>query len=199
MPIYNIYLVDLVPSAGRRLLGFSESTKTTIASRITSLFERVCEGTAFTPQASFLLGTPHSHELVVYFLPTRSQSIIGRVGGQLSTIDGNTSGATYFASAGMISEVWLDPRDPAQAGRARPNLPARQLANLAFHELMHNKVDAHPQLKISRDMHNEPGEIGLRSKPIAPDISNADIRLMRRGLHIEIPQFWDPGLIFRPR
>src|SRR5205814_1923842 len=124
---FNIYLVNLIPQTHARFLHFTEHAQQSVANRLQNLFDQVCAGTAFSPaQASFLPGTPHPNELVVYFVPDRASSVIVRQGGPAPT---HNEGETAFVSGAMISEVYV--------GHAGPQ--STTIASCAFHELMHNK------------------------------------------------------------
>lgn len=68
-------------------------------------------------------------DVVVYFVRDRMSSIASRVGGTFNA-NPDTGGYTSPTPHGIVSEVYVE-----------YNLPARKLANIAFHELMHNKLD----------------------------------------------------------
>ena len=187
MSIYNIYLVDLIPDGARRLLRFTESSKQTIANRLTALFTQVCNGTTYSPAANFLPGTPKRGELVVYFLPDRDDSLIAREGGNNPT---HNEGMCWPSPRGMIAEVYV--------GRAGPT--SMNIANTAFHELMHNKLDLHPHLRVIRNLHTQGGG-GLASASLGfqASLTPRNISLMRDALPTAIPQYWNPSLIYNPR
>lgn len=65
---------------------------------------------------------------------------------------------------------------------------SRLLANLAFHECMHNKLDTHPQLGIMQDIHTTGGLAGLGVTSDS-QLTDQNIMDMRGGLGINIPQF----------
>src|SRR5262249_8919922 len=68
------------------------------------------------------------HDLVVYFVADPSKSLINEL--QLSTSTVDLGGRTAIGSKlGNVSEVYVDKNGPAQ-----------KLANIAWHELMHNKL-----------------------------------------------------------
>jgi hypothetical protein len=189
MPIYNIYMVDLVPNRARRFLRFEADNKRAVAAQVQTFFERVCNGTQIEPRANFLPGTPHENELVVYFIPDRSESIIVRERGPAPT---DNEGQTWFSVQGMISEVYV-----AQAG---PQTDL--LAKCAFHELMHNKLDIHPAIHPlpSGTLHSQGGG-GLAELPLTPSsvLTQQNIQLMKNALNSHIRQYWNPGLIFSAR
>jgi hypothetical protein len=187
MGIYNIYLVNLIPQQHTRFLHFSEAAQDSVASRLQNLFDQVCAGTTLSPRASFLPGTPHSNELVVYFLPDRASSIIASRGGPPPI---HNEGETAFVSGAMISEVYV--------GQAGPQ--STTIANCAFHELMHNKLDMHPQLAVIRNLHTRGGGgIANRGVNFNSALTPRNKQLMRGALRLNIPQFWDPNLIYGRR
>src|SRR5262245_45231221 len=69
---------------------------------------------------------------VIYLLKNDSKSIVA----QYSSDPLGFSGSTADTNEGVISEIYLEP----QFGDAE--LP-RLLANIAYHELLHNKLDAY--------------------------------------------------------
>jgi len=81
----------------------------------------------------------------------------------------------------MISEVFIS----ESAGDARIG---RLLAILAFHELMHNKLDAHPTRSVVSDIHNlggaAKGKVGHNDDP-----SDGNKKLMAQHLGLRIPQY----------
>jgi hypothetical protein len=123
-------------------------------------------------------------DLVCYMLSTSSDSIVsshssGQLGPAGSTVWSQTSNA-------MISEIYMD----ATTGDAsRPRL----LANLIIHELMHNKLDAHPSRAVIRTSAGTHGIAGGRVSTggaisSASTPSDADVRAMRRGIDLSIAQ-----------
>lgn len=124
-------------------------------------------------------------ELVVYFLPRRQKSIIVEVTGQTPTKDG--AGATLLSDQGVISEVFIE-------SSAGDNSLAKLLAICAFHELMHNKLDADPKHTVT-DVHKLGGAAGA-------NFGNGDVptdahkRLMGKHLGTAIPQY--TGHLFKP-
>ena len=94
------------------------------------------------------------------------------------------SGATLWMGArGMVSEIYLEMME----GDAHY---AQLVANAAFHEAMHNKLDAHPQFD-SFDVHKIKGgglsrELGISS---STKLAPADITAMAPALTRNIPQF----------
>lgn len=99
-------------------------------------------------------------ELLVYFVASYRSSVIEDAGGKLKdTTFMKEGGATWDSPDGMISEVWLD-GSPLRAAKPLSNADYQQaLANVAFHELMHNKLDTSNThaVKDINDIHFDAG------------------------------------------
>jgi hypothetical protein len=113
---------------------------------------------------------PEKHELLVYFMPPYTSIIkhAPRAGAPDFTKDGNT----VFGSG--ASEVYVNSTDP------------QALANLAFHELMHNR------LKSGAAMHSQGG----LASPIVysnTQITTANINAMAKVISAPIKQ-WTHGI-----
>ncbi len=87
----------------------------------------------------------------------------------------------------MISEVYIDAVD----GDA--NFDSK-LAKLAFHELMHNKLDAHPIKATATNIHKSGGAGLALENPGSQDLTPRNVALMAAHLTLEIPQ-WTGGLL----
>ncbi len=162
-----------------------------IAAEMVTLFQQVCSGSQEWPQANvtwFTDARPLPEELVVYFVPDQNFSVLRRVAAQermqYQPPPGTHAGQTGWVPArGMISEVWLD--------RAGPTLSL--IARCAFHELMHNKLDQHPQLRQITDLHSD-GGLGLAMSSIQwnTPLTPRNVTLMQQALRLQIPQLWEP-------
>lgn len=116
---------------------------------------------------------PEPHELLLYFVPDRSLSVIQEAGGPSG---GSGHGLTWWRdSVGAVSEVYTSKqRDPTM------------LALVGFHELMHNK------LRLSDPLLHPKG--GLAADPVqgnSPSPSN--VRDMAAALPKAAPQ-WARGV-----
>jgi hypothetical protein len=113
---------------------------------------------------------PDKHELLVYFMPAQTSIIkhVPSVAAPDLSIDGNTA---YAAGA---SEVYVKSSDPLL------------LANLAFHELMHNR------LKVGNSLHRQGG---LASAVVynSTEITKDNIRAMAKVISKPIKQ-WTDGI-----
>src|SRR5262249_42190769 len=128
----------------------------------------------FTPRVDWFTtaGEIAAHDLVVYFVADPSKSLINKLKLSTSTVD--LGGRTAIRTGvGNVSEVFV-----------QNNFPARKLANIAWHELMHNKLQ-----KDDR-MHKINGlQIGVSPVQICDFLSDEDRRLMAESIHLAVPQY----------
>ena len=68
------------------------------------------------------------------------------------------------------------------------NLPARRLANIAFHEIMHNKLDV--GTRTLSDLHRQGGG-GLARPPTGQwtSLTRETVAIMARHLFLRVPQY----------
>jgi hypothetical protein len=126
-------------------------------------------------------GQVGSKDLVCYMLTSSGRSIVANHTSDPLGPAGSTIWSTRTNA--MISEIYMD----ATTGDAsRPRL----LANLIIHELMHNKLDAHPSRAVMSDIHSIRNGRVSTGGPIssATTPSPEDIAAMRRGINLSIPQ-----------
>jgi hypothetical protein len=185
---FKIFLVNEARSDD----GWSDKIRTSVADRIRELFDLCCNGhkTFGSSEANWSTGAPASgsvedHELVLYFLANRNKSKVAKEGGESA----HSAGATYAATKGMISEIYVD----ESWGDGRPGL---LFGNLAFHELMHNKLDAHTTLRTVSDIHTQGGK-GLAAPKIDAGTKHTEdnIKYMRAALDRKIKQYLGSGSI----
>lgn len=120
-------------------------------------------------------------ELLLYFVPSKGSSIIKANGGGNVTLE--AGGATWDSGNGMISEIYVDESLPAGNYKSL-------FANLVFHELMHNKLDAANGTTVLNDLHTQ-GGAGLAWSQVGWNtaLTFANRSLMARNLARSIPQF----------
>jgi hypothetical protein len=166
-----------------KILTFGPSFET----ELTKLWTEVCEHPASrykdakTSKLSGQTLVMASNELLVYLLPSQGDSIIRRVTNQ--SAPAGVAGFTVFGTGmGNISELYMD----------RLGNPTKA-AKMAFHELMHNK------LQKDNTMHSpDVGGAGLAdealvfSNPFAAFLSAENIRLLAPVLHQAAWQFQWP-------
>ena len=132
---FIIACVSRIPYRDRDSIFFSPSVQNeityTLWDYLTQIAARRPGGSGFSPAPGwyFKPNELKPHDVVVYFVRDRMSSIASRAGG---VFNGDTQSAGYTSPTphGIVSEVYVE-----------NNLPAKKLANIAFHELMHNKLD----------------------------------------------------------
>lgn len=122
MPAFNVYLTGLGSH------GLTSQEQTDIQTKLTTWFNQVANGTSYgTATVSWITAAPAGiagHELLVYFVRDSMDSVlVAMPGGGRGTGDGFTA----WSSNVTASEIYVS--------------NSRQyLAEMAFHELMHNKL-----------------------------------------------------------
>jgi len=179
---FNIFLVNEANSDD----GWNDRIRGLVADRIRELFDIACKNsTKFGNSAASwstsapTVGTVADHELVLYFLQSKKRSKVVKEGGDQPTL----AGATWQSTKGMISEVYVE--DSWGDGQ-----PGKLFGNLAFHEFMHNKLDAHATLRSMSDIHLQGGR-GLALMPLNAGSTHTDdnMKFMRAALDRKIKQY----------
>ena len=132
----------------------------------------------FIPGPSWSLSAAQlqAHDVVVHFVMDPSSSIARRAG--VSRNEGpNAGGLTAQTSGGVVCEVYVD-----------GNMPARRLANIAFHEIMHIKLDV--GTRVITDLHTKGGG-GLATPPTNEwtPLTARNVELMAANLFRNVPQY----------
>ena len=132
----------------------------------------------FIPGPSWSLSAAQlqAHDVVVHFVMDPSSSIARRAG--VSRSEGpNAGGLTAQTSGGVVCEVYVD-----------GNMPARRLANIAFHEIMHIKLDV--GTRVITDLHTKGGG-GLATPPTNEwtPLTARNVELMAANLFRKVPQY----------
>jgi hypothetical protein len=175
--VYKLWLVD---KGTRSQYYWGEGTMFAVGNNLVEYFNQICKASnkAFD-SADFSwsgnTGMVQPGEVVVYFLQNRSDSIVAAQGGTIK----HGSGATYTTGAGTISEVYLSEME----GDADY---ARLVSNIAFHEILHNKLEPKPRA----DIHGIGGG-GLSSPTVSRGMrpTKAEIDLMGPALSRVVPQY----------
>lgn len=179
---FNLWLVD---KGTRSDFYWGEGTMYAVGSYLVEYFSQICQhkDSSFA-SADFSwsgnAGRVQEHELVVYFLSSKSNSIINNNGGAPKHWG---SGGTYPAPGGIITEVYLDMME----GDA--DYP-RLVANIAFHELLHNKLDTATPVSTS-DIHKLGGGLAVPTVSRGLRPSGQEIGLMAKALSKKAKQFTD--------
>jgi hypothetical protein len=179
MPVITVYLGELCNNSG-----LSAAEKTSIQGTLLTWFTNVCQTTANTAAVVWTSAVPASitaTDLLCYFLPNQSASVIklapGYPGGA-----GVSHGFTLSTATANVSEVYV--------ASCRGN-GATWFTELAFHELMHNK--------LSLDNTGLHGKGGLASASVSSGMtpSATNISDMRAALGTSRPQ-WTGGWAASP-
>jgi hypothetical protein len=172
--------------------------RTTVADTLKAYFQKVCASplskfgvveVMWQPAGGFLRknnGYQHT-DVVLHFLDNVRESILrNRFREPLSSGSGH-SGATKLTPEGMLSEIHVWENENGTDARF-----GKLIGNLAFHEAMHNKLDADPQFGTA-DVHaimSRP--VGGLSEPTISsksDLQQSEILKMAPALSRSIPQF----------
>ena len=125
-------------------------------------------------------------DIVLHFLDNVRESILrNRFGVSLKSGSGH-SGATQLTPEGMLSEIHVWENDNGTEFRL-----GKLIGNLAFHEAMHNKLDADP--KSTDDIHGWHAKpVGGLSEPVISsksDLKSDEVLKMARAMAHVAPQF----------
>jgi hypothetical protein len=192
--LYRVWIANLSASDSNNR--WNAGARFDSANLLREIFKRVvaekeCPYTAVDWYLFETTSTVAAEDLLLYILPSSRQSIIDRQGGQ---IDPNRPGNTFATAKGVISEIYLGPGplNPLDSTLGDANY-TQLIANLAFHELMHNKLDALPMGGggVIDDIHRLGGgglaTGGKISSGTSPTPTN--LKLMARNLGQRVPQF----------
>lgn len=116
---------------------WGEGTMFAVGNELTAYFNRVCAHPASPfsgASVSWGRGSVGECDVVVYVVYSKEYGSIITNKGRL-TVHQSASGGTVSLGGEMISEVYLEPFDGAD------NF-SKVMANIIFHEIMHNKIDA---------------------------------------------------------
>jgi hypothetical protein len=135
-----------------------------------SLFDEVCkhslskyEETVIETQDLATTATGIQPKELLIRLTTKKKSILIKKYGE-EAVNADTSGGTKDTGSGIVSEAWIE-------GAAGDNSVPKLIARLAFHELMHNKLDA----SNSKNIHVKPHDgTGLAVSPVSNNTQLSD-------------------------
>lgn len=196
--VFHFYLKNWATKATNATRAIDPWMLYMVAETLKSLFDTVCKhpgNVRFSHSEyhwTFEGSNIKPHELLVYILPTRNESLVSRSGGKLPP---DVGGATFKASCGIISEAYVEKAE------GDPHL-LRLLGLLIFHEWMHNKLDADNVHPVLADLHKQGGEGlatggGIESrinydeflkKGYRAFLTSQNIQLMSNNLGRENPQ-----------
>ncbi len=128
MPVLTVYLGEVCSNSG-----LSASEKATVQSTLLSWFTTVCRSSAYTAAVSWVSAMPATilpTDLLCYFMPDQGTSALRHIPGYASGA-GTSQGFTFSTVTANASEVYVS--------SCRGN-GVTWFTELAFHELMHNKL-----------------------------------------------------------
>jgi len=183
--IFKVWLVGAVSPTNRKFQynDYGEGTMFSIGMRLKSLFDQVCQhknSTFAAADYSWELGNVADTDVVVYCFSTKDRGILWR--GNSNVIHQSANGGTGLYNGLMVSEIYLAEFSGATAYATRA-------ANLIFHEIMHNKLDA-PAVKTIDNLHKKGGG-GLAEESVSPgsQLTPRNIELMAGALAKKVPQY----------
>jgi hypothetical protein len=172
VPVYKVYLCDVLDAVG-------SARRKDVRSHLQDYFNPIAQGGGFPEGAlvDYITATPQpaSNELLIYFMPFGWSVANQMPGSTFVNPVGGHDGLTKFSTGGeAVSEVYANSTD------------TRVLANLAFHEAMHNK------LRLGNDMHHQKGLASAAvDNAMRPTEDNQ--KRMKAALKIDRPQ-WVGGV-----
>lgn len=181
--IFKIWLVGCVGPSSFEYDCWGEGTAFAVGCNLRDMFNKICKhkNSEFS-YADFFWepGYVSDQDVVVYLLGSQKSSIIKQNGGTLK--HANASGNTFQSNKGMISEVYLKKMDGALDF-------SKVVANIIFHEIMHNKLDAATGSSIA-DIHVTGGD-GLAKPSVdkSTSLTDKNISLMAGALSKKISQY----------
>jgi hypothetical protein len=123
-----------------------------------------------SPGWSYRAAQLQTWDVVLYFVLDRSQSLVRKKLG-VEPPGGTGGGYTFFDGTVTLSEIYVD-----------GSMPARRLGNVAFHELMHNK------LKMGKEMHLLRG-VAASPTPEGGRLFRGAIQQLSAALFRAVPQY----------
>jgi hypothetical protein len=182
--IFKIWLVGAANPTSFQYNCYGEGAMYAIGMKLKTMFNTICQHSKSPFAAadySWEKGNVAPTDVVVYCCGTKEKgSIIKSKSGV--PIHESASGGTFAYTGGMISEIYLRTID----GAANFSSVA---ANIIFHEIMHNKLDA-PAKKSVFDIHTLGGG-GLASPTVSAGsaLTAKNIELMAGALSKVVPQY----------
>jgi hypothetical protein len=196
---FKIWLANTALSKKFNYNCWGEGTMFAVGNELVTHFNKVCahSNSPFTSASfSWERGFVGECDVVVYVVYSKEYGSIINKKGKLA-LHQSASGGTVSLSGEMISEVYLEPFD----GTANFSTV---MANIIFHEIMHNKIDAPDEKtpdpkdknkdptkrKMITDIHASGGG-GLASIPVGygSQLTADNIELMAAALGKKVRQY----------
>lgn len=169
--VFQVALVDRVHPAPDY---FGPSTKNEVTFAIFDYLIQIGRASAqkFIPGPGWNYRAAHvqPHDVVVYFVLDRADSVARKKFG-VEPPAGAGGGFTYFNGGVTVCEVYVE-----------GSMPAQRLANVAFHEVMHNK------LGMGNEMHAL-GGVAASPTPERAILTAESIRRLSARLFRAVPQY----------
>lgn len=178
MTSISVYLGEVCNNSG-----LSSSEKTDVCTTLQLWFRRICQGTPYSVIVQWVNQTPNITplDLICYFVPSEISSVVSRVPG-FTPNNHQSHGLTYSSQTWNCSEVYSARCRLAQSSNVN------WLPQVAFHELMHNKLglsDGHLHFGIRPNRSNiARSELGLGRSQVQRNMtpSRSNIAEMRAAL-----------------
>lgn len=182
--VFKIWLVGAANPTSFQYNCYGEGAMFAIGMKLKMMFNQICQhkkSPFASADYSWDMGSVAATDVVVYCVGTKERgSLIKDKNG--TPIHESASGGTFAYTGGMISEVYLRTID----GAADFSSVA---ANIIFHEIMHNKLDA-PALKTVGDIHTQGGG-GLANAVVSAGsaLTPQNVELMAGALGKKVSQY----------
>lgn len=179
--IFTVWLVGRANPSKFNYRCYGDGPMYSIGMTLKSYFDQVCQHASCqmaTSDYSWEMGNVKPADVVVYCSYSKAYGVIPKKGGV--PVHDSASGGTLPHTNGMISEIYMEAIDGAGSF---PTVAA----NLIFHEIMHNKLDASGNGGV-KDIHKGNG---LASPVVSAGsaLTKENIALMASVLHIPVAQY----------
>jgi len=176
--VFTLWLVNMAP--GNQYY-WGEGTMWSVGNHLRDMFQKVIDHASCPFERfhySWERGVVQQTDIVLYFLASQADSII-KDKYKAVPKHNSGSGGTFPSAGGMLSEVYLRAMEGDFAY-------SRLVAKLAFHECMHNKIDAAPGSTVL-DIHNGDG-LAAATISNGTDLTDANISQMASNLGRKVIQ-----------
>lgn len=181
--IINVYLAEVCGNTGMTAEE-KNATRTTLA----EWFSQICSSTSYSSNVTWVNFAPavSPTDLLCYFLPSELNSLLSLAGAPSNLRESH--GKTWISPNGTLSEVYV--------ARCRQGRYIHWIPQLAFHELMHNKLglsdaDLHSKDGLARIVVRRDGSVDTNLAP-GRSPSSTNLSDMRRALGVARRQ-WTGG------
>lgn len=179
--VFTVWLVGRANPSKFNYACYGDGPMYAIGMTLKNYFDRVCGHSSCqvaSSDYSWEMGKVGPADVVVYCSYSKAYGIISKKSG--IPIHDSASGGTFKHIDGMITEIYMEAIDGAA------NF-ATVAANLIFHEIMHNKVDAAGNGGVS-DIHKGNG-LAAPIVSAGSGLTDENIALMAKVLHIPVKQY----------